>query len=156
MTDKKLTDAEIVKALECCYHIETDCEFCPLYTTKECSKVILDSTINLINRLQKIVEKCEKVEHFADKTIAALQAENEELKQIAEHQQKVSMERHFEIKRLQENRSNEMDKYDATELAYKNGQKQGVKEFAERLKQGLPTWLHPYVDMVQKEMEGEE
>ena len=49
-----------------------------------------------------------------------------------------------------------MTEFDATELAYKNGQKQGVEEFAERLKQGLPTWLHPYVDMVQKEMKGEE
>ncbi len=34
-----------------------------------------------INRLQAKVEKCEKVEHFADKTIATLQAENSNLQE---------------------------------------------------------------------------
>lgn len=49
-----------------------------------------------------------------------------------------------------------MNEFDALEMAYKNGQEQAVKVFAERLKRGLPTWLHPYVDMVEREMKGEE
>lgn len=61
----KPTDSEIIKALECCNHIETDCELCPLYTTKECSKVMLDSTLDLINRLQAENERLnDKVKGF--------------------------------------------------------------------------------------------
>ena len=40
----------------------------------------LKKLLDLINRYEEIVKKCEKVEHFADKTIATLQAENERLK----------------------------------------------------------------------------
>ena len=49
-----------------------------------------------------------------------------------------------------------MDDIDAIEMAYHNGYNKGVKELAERLKQGLPTWLHPYIEMVEREMKGEE
>lgn len=40
----------------------------------------LQTVFYLITRQQAMVEKSEKVEHFADKTIATLQAENERLK----------------------------------------------------------------------------
>lgn len=39
---------------------------------------------NIINRQQAIIEKSEKVEYIADKTIATLQAENERLKEKQE------------------------------------------------------------------------
>lgn len=43
-------------------------------------RLSLSDIAYLINRLQAQVKKCEKVEHFADKTIATLQAEIKRLK----------------------------------------------------------------------------
>ena len=48
----KLTDSEIVKALECCRDIDIKCETCQLWTDSECTKVLYQATIDLINRLQ--------------------------------------------------------------------------------------------------------
>ena len=58
MTDKKLTDLEIVKALECCCGGLTSdwCDKCPMNVTKECDKDLLaleKLALNLINRLQE-------------------------------------------------------------------------------------------------------
>lgn len=57
MTDKKLTDNEIIKALECCASGNDGCEKdCPL--SKECDspiksgEKIMQSALDLINRLQ--------------------------------------------------------------------------------------------------------
>ena len=65
MPDKKLTDSEIVKALECCQNDE-DCQNCPL---KEfypyCDDVLSPATIDLINRLQADNERLrDKVKDF--------------------------------------------------------------------------------------------
>ena len=49
------------------------------------SAVLISKLESIINRLQARVEKAEKVEHFADKTIATLQAENEKLKKDKEN-----------------------------------------------------------------------
>ena len=78
MTDK-LTDKEVVKALEC--RVKDKCPECPYFHSYPCDKCrnMQTDALDLINRLQAKVEKCEKVEHFADKTIATLQAENERL-----------------------------------------------------------------------------
>ena len=73
MIDKKLTDGEIVKALE--EILEIMLVMGDLQKSSTISKAII-----LINCLQVRVEKFEKVEHFADKTIATLQTENERLK----------------------------------------------------------------------------
>ncbi len=88
-TDKKLTDSEIVKALECCikssHFGECFDNKCPLVSEKGCKvgkETLYPYALDLINRLQTRVEKAEKVEHFADKIIATLQAENERLSQF--------------------------------------------------------------------------
>ena len=54
MTDKKLTDNEIVKALECCCK-NNNCEGCPLdYLTfsSQCASELAIKSLDLINRLQ--------------------------------------------------------------------------------------------------------
>ena len=84
MTDKKLTDNKIIKALECCKNDGIICFECPYKKTNGCMEKLSADALDLINRLQARVEKCEKVEHFADKTIATLQAENEKLNTFAE------------------------------------------------------------------------
>ena len=80
----KLTDKEIVKALEDlvkCNNNEIDCGSCSLSVFyPRCPEEVGELALDLINRLQAQVKKCEKVEHFADKTIATLQAENKRLK----------------------------------------------------------------------------
>jgi hypothetical protein len=63
MPDKKLTDTEIVKALECCVKAKTnaDCEKlkCPFWIKKigmcryvNCEQVLYGNALDLINRLQ--------------------------------------------------------------------------------------------------------
>lgn len=86
--DKKLTDNEIIKDLKeilelmCC---EGDLQ----------RSATISHAIDLINRLQARVEKCEKVEYFADKTIATLQAENERLREECGNQSTL-WSKHFE------------------------------------------------------------
>ena len=78
MPDNKLTDNEIIKALK--EILEIMCVMGDLQKSATISKAL-----DLINRLQARVEKAEKVEHFADKTIATLQTENEHLKKEIEN-----------------------------------------------------------------------
>lgn len=54
MPDKKLTDNEIVKALECCIGDTDgkDCFGCPLYEIDDCQAHLNLAALDLINRLQ--------------------------------------------------------------------------------------------------------
>ena len=110
MPDKKLTDTEIIKALECC--IKDDCEKCPLGEIEDC--ITMTDTLDLINRLQ---------------------AENENLTKACENQQKISMDRYFEIERLKtENKHYAELEQGCYVTGYKNIKSEAYKEFAERLK----------------------
>ena len=55
MPDKKLTDSEIIKALECCANNPNDCvcyeSKCPLFGQK-CIDILSKNALDLINRLQ--------------------------------------------------------------------------------------------------------
>ena len=85
----KLTDNEIIKALECCkYEYDTKCELCSynFYSRTGCRSELRRNALDLINRLQ---------------------ADCENYKQVAENQQKVTMDRGFEIKELKA----ELDEY---------------------------------------------
>ena len=78
-----LTDAEIIKALECCIGWEK-CKEKQSPMINECEKDVDASyryALDLINRLQ---------------------ADRDNYKQIAENQQTISLDRGFEIKRLKE------------------------------------------------------
>ena len=129
-----MTDNEIIKVLECCGK-EYSCEKCALNTwldkKRDCIGAILVNALDLINRLQDEkqalingqetlqkhltdkqgqIEKFEKIEHFATKTIDT---------------------QHAEIERL---------KHRKTELQIRNQELQhekseAIKEFAERLKE---------------------
>ena len=57
MTNKKLTDNEIKKALECCMKICKDCDNCPCINNDyinvyDCKYALLKNALDLINRLQ--------------------------------------------------------------------------------------------------------
>ena len=99
MTDKKLTDNEIIKALECC--ITSDCHGCALghHATgtynEHCGNDLMKNALDLINRQKAEINRKEKVfietlrrcalkdEIISEKTaeIERLKAENEELNQ---------------------------------------------------------------------------
>ena len=142
----KLTDSEIVKALEC-LEKDTNCGDCAF--KMQCKgDCVFTKCLDLINRLQARVEKAEKVEHFADKTIATLQTENDRLKadcenykQVAENQQKATLDKGFEIKRLKAENERLKEKAEkcfyCTEQANKKINEikaEAYKEFAEKAK----------------------
>ena len=56
MTDNKLKDNEIIKALECCMKICKDCDNCPCINNDyinvyDCKYALLKNALDLINRL---------------------------------------------------------------------------------------------------------
>ena len=84
MPDKKLTDNEIIKALECCSEPYCNDNQCPLHkntiNTKDCITQLSTNALDLINRLEGENKKNETIIRFADKTIESLKAEVERLK----------------------------------------------------------------------------
>lgn len=56
MTDKKLTDNEIIKALECCS--KKICKQCPNFSEDiECSEKLINLTLDLITRQQAKIDE---------------------------------------------------------------------------------------------------
>ena len=83
MPDKKLTDSEIVKALECHRHIGKEtCDSCPLQGVGMCSFVLINETYNLINRLQAENERLKK--GWKADVILTADAKTEAYKEFAE------------------------------------------------------------------------
>lgn len=72
-----MKDKDIIKAFNSLYTKLLDVKYDLKITHKEF--LALNEVHNLITRQQAIVEKSEKVEYFADKTIATLQAEIKKL-----------------------------------------------------------------------------
>ena len=60
MTDKKLTDSEIVKALECCIGDTDgkDCFGCPLYEIDDCQAHLNLAALDLIKGLKNALLNC--------------------------------------------------------------------------------------------------
>lgn len=89
ITDKKLTDNDIIKALEDC--LKNECDKCFLKDSETCQIDLMKLVLDLINRLQAengIYETCnarkdEAIEHLEDE-VKRLQVENETLKQLIE------------------------------------------------------------------------
>ena len=56
--DKKLTDSEIVKALECCVRFKQICpETCPMVNVRQCKVDLRKNTLALINRQKAEIER---------------------------------------------------------------------------------------------------
>ena len=134
----KLTDNEIVKALECCSNTSNKkCQNCPLYNHMGCCWIVVEkSAIDLINRLQARLGIYETCNARKDESIRNLEAENERLK--------------TEKDNLIKN--------------YRECQVDNLKEFAERLKaKATPHYFDNYdfavsideIDNLLKEMVGD-
>lgn len=86
MTEKKLTESEIMKALEICgkgiMFSTHDCKKCPYYTALNCERKCKQNTLDLLNRknaenerLEKEVDRLSQVVLYHDGKIADAQAE---------------------------------------------------------------------------------
>jgi hypothetical protein len=97
MTDKKLTDSEIVKALECCLK-NIICGQCPLCGKRDCMNKLYVNALDLINRLQARVDdlerndlpRCKDALRRANEIGVELQAENERLEEENEKQYEIA------------------------------------------------------------------
>lgn len=142
-----MTDNEIIKALECCVSYEYTCLNCPYcedkhyteengfelmpngkyYDDLSCDEWLKRDVFALVNRQKEMLKKSERVEHFADKAIATLQAENEKLRaeadQIAEDYSNLVIEKD--------------ELFDEAEKLIKKARAEAVKEFAENLETAL-------------------
>lgn len=83
MEEKKLTDEEIVKALEHCFH-NRSCEYC--YHNDEngsgeivCRSRLMRKALDLIHRLQSDLETCSNIEKQEKETNTKLRQEIERL-----------------------------------------------------------------------------
>ena len=86
MTDKKFTDEEIIKALECCSADKGDCDKCVLQ--KECKNTpfytaAAKAALNLINRQKAEIDKLQTIIFKKEDT----------LQMIAEERQQLAVER---------------------------------------------------------------
>ena len=167
MTDKKLTDNEIKDLLE--YKAKAHCEMCDLKNSgccDSCIYTVIKQGVDLINRLQERVEKCEKVEHYADKTIATLQAENERLETVVEYKQGIIDVLFTDNSKLLAKQS-EIQATATTnmlrnmEAAIETAKAEAYKEFAERLtdKFGFNSSIvdvYEEIDNLLKELVGED
>ena len=130
-----MTDNEIIKALECCY--KDGCKECPLWECKgDCfEELIKHNVLDLINRQKAEIEKFERIDHFAQKTIALQTAEIKKLE--------------AEIERLQAMVEREREKYEIT-----------MDKLKETLENGKVIYTNPmgrydpYTDSFVKEMVG--
>ena len=106
------TDEEIIKALECCANYEKQCIGCPIRS--ECNPNVLEKyALDLVTRQKAIIEKSEKVEHFADKTI---ETANAEIERLEKELMKCKLEKEMLYQTVEEIKS------------------EAIKEFAEMLK----------------------
>ena len=128
MTDKKLTDSEIVKALECCRDIDIKCETCQLWTDSECTKVLHQATIDLINRLQEENENYSKNNQQMTSDILKLY---KELEQAKAENERLKTQLYLE-------------KY--TDVAKRTIKAEAYKEFAERLTDRIADHLDQSLD----------
>ena len=80
MTERKFTDEEVIKALECCT-TSADCEECPYYAHPVCNVARSKDALDLINRQRAEIEGLKGV--IAAYEDAARETHEEHVKQQA-------------------------------------------------------------------------
>lgn len=65
MEDKRMTDNEIKKALECCLIADSKCADCHFSFERHfCKNALLRQTLDLINRLEAEIERLKEIEYM--------------------------------------------------------------------------------------------
>lgn len=167
-----MTDNEIIKALE--YWKKFDNEIDQMLSgrfkddkmlieQKEIVKITLNH-FDLINRQKAIIEKSEKVEHFADKAIETanaeienLKVENQSLRSAANSLKMHYEEAQAEIERLKESLNIELENF-ATEYDNKikaEAYKECIEKIQEEIKQALESNYKARAERIEKHNVGE-
>ncbi len=146
-SQERMTDNDIIKAMECCLNKtihDYSCESCPLKES-ECMGgwVLMKAAFDLINRQKAEIERLQHIR-------AELSRENDSLKVDIESACKL-----LEAKREEERREHEKMIGDLKELAslipstIACKKAEAVKEFAEKLKDYVDDLtIHPYTEGV--------
>lgn len=110
--DKKLTDNEIKKALECCKDEEVDCDKCPYNAKNKCVGVLLQNALDYINRLE--VEN-ERLQKYYDNMEDAIYSFREDHAKVKFFKKEIKAEAIKEFaERLKENQRYAKDVFDHT------------------------------------------
>lgn len=157
MEEKKLTDEEIVRALECCA-VEPceDCGNCPRFTKEKlCHKANAKQSLDLIRRLQS------ENKRLSEKAVA-LEVETNNQKAKIERIAKVEMDLIGKIadKSAEIERLTEEEKRKLLHGMYEQGKFDGVVKFAERVKMAfyyefdelIPSIMADKIDEICKEI----
>lgn len=140
--DKKLTDKEIVKALECCTKREHQCcndGECPLFyktvTYSECRWKLLKETTDLINRLQARIGIYETCNARKDEAIKHLEAENENYSKNNQQMTSDILKLYKELEQAKAENERLEHQFETLCLALKLAKAEAYKEFAYELMQ---------------------
>ena len=154
MPNKKLTDSEIVKALEYCLKDGYEkCKKCQYYGTVMCTTELLSNALDLINRLQAENERLDKEVDRLSQCVLYKNAELGEYEKI-----KTTIDEFWEIlSTLSLCKRKEKPTLEEFAEAIQEIKAEAYKEFSERVKK-LPyypsyTNLHKAVDNLLKELE---
>ena len=120
-----MTDNEIIKALEICLPLGSDCSLCPLLEETHCYDHLLSEVLDLFNRQKAEIEK-------KDTELDILIRKNETLK-----------DENFELSAEVERKTTECERLEIymdelVKQKLNQAKAEAIKEFAERLK-GLPS-----------------
>ena len=140
MTDKKFTQEQIIKALECCTKDTKDCYDCPLQNKWSCDKVLSKNVLDLINRLKTRIVRYQLKNTNQRNALASLN------KKVAEQKARLGVYetcnarkdeaiRHLEaeIERLKDYNENLLTANTALSNEILDIKTEAIKEFAERL-----------------------
>jgi chromosome segregation ATPase len=150
MTDKKLTDNEIIKALECCKGADTDCWECELFDTcKFTVQQIMQNALDLINRLQAEIKHIDNESSalladidFRENELNRLQAEVQTREEKL-HNRKAEVNRlNSKIRGLKAENERLANGWKADVILTANVKAEAYKEFAELVQGEIDDALH--------------
>lgn len=171
MPDRKLTNNEIIKALECCKNCES-CDYettdCPLGKEMECRSILAEYALDLINRLQAEKQDLEIELKAMRGSSNSYKAENERLKNTIAVFTNNAADFANEIDRHKKDKEDAFqfaaDIVNAEKIVVAQAKAEAYKEFADRLKimfrngdeVSYYEWLiHYEVDNLLKELVGD-
>lgn len=164
MTDNKLTDEQVIKALECCSNTVSGgmCPICPIDDEdKTCVTVLTENALDLLKRKDAEIDILMRKNNTLKDEISELMAEVERLKE--------DISFHLRLESLLAEQRDGRDKLieqldehcDTLKAKLKTAKSKARKKFAERLKEkayierGFMTFSYDVIDNLLKEMEGE-
>jgi hypothetical protein len=132
-----ITDAQIIKALECCLDIDASCDDCPFRSKCDNDEILFEYVVDLINRQQADIRKLQ-LEN--EKLEIKLKGEIESSNKSRYSAMEVIKKQDAEIDELIDTLNCRAEKILELEDNIKSIKAEAIKEFAERLKE------HAYLD----------